>query len=106
MDRRYTTGFQGVLRLQKRISISISSHIKEQLEQLAKMNYRTLNGEINKALDWYVLQHSDSEVMQKETFTTPTHAIETSSQTQTEADQHLNAPIYTNTNQYDEVEEF
>ena len=95
-----------MLRLQKRISISISSHIKEQLEQLAKMNYRTLNGEINKALNWYVLQHLDGEVVEKETFTTPTHVIETSSAPQTEADQHLNAPIYTTNNQYDEVEEF
>ena len=106
MGRRYSTSFQGVLRLQKRISISISFHIKEQLEQLAKMNYRTLNGEINKALDWYVLQHLDDIVMQKETLTTPTHAIETSIQPQTEAHEQLNVPIYTNNNQYDEVEEF
>ena len=90
----------------KRISISISSQIKEQLEQLAKINYRTLNGEINKALDWYILSQFDGVVRQKETFTTPTHVIETSIKSQTEADQHLNAPIYTNNNQYDEVEEF
>ena len=90
----------------KRISISISSQIKEQLEQLAKINYRTLNGEINKALDWYVLSQSDEVAVQKETLTTPTHVIETSIQPQTEADSHLNAPIYTNNNQYDEVEEF
>ena len=106
MDRCYTTGFQGVLGLQKRISISISSHIKEQLEQLAKMNYRTLNGEINQALDWYVFSQGNGIVMEKETLTTPTHAIETSVAPQTEANQHLNAPIYTNNNQYDEVEEF
>ena len=91
---------------QKRISISISPQIKERLEQLAKINYRTLNGEINKALDCYILSQFDGVVMQKETFTTPTHAIETSIEPQTEADIHLNAPIYTNNNQYDEVEEF
>ena len=90
----------------KRISISISSQIKEQLEQLAKRNYRTLNGEINKALDWYVLNQGDGVAVQKETFTTPTHAIETSIQPQTEANEHHNVPIYTNNNQYDEVEEF
>ena len=90
----------------KRISISISSQIKKQLEQLAKMNYRTLNGEINKALDWYVLSQDDGVVMQKETLTTPTHVIETSIGSQTEADGHHSAPIYTNNNQYDEVEEF
>ena len=91
---------------QKRVSISISPQIKEQLKQLAKVNYRTLNGEINKALDWYILSQFDGVVVQKETFTTPTSIIETSIKPQTEADPHLNAPIYTNNNQYDEVEEF
>ena len=95
-----------MLRLQKRISISISSRIKEQLEQLAKINYRTLNGEINKALDWYILSQFDGVAVQKETLTTPTHVIETSIAPQMEADQHLNGSIYTNNNQYDEVEEF
>ena len=95
-----------MLRLQKRISISISSHIKEQLEQLAKINYRTLNGEINKALDCYVLSQGDGVVIQKEILTTPTHVIETSIEPQTEVDRHLNAPVCTNNNQYDEVEEF
>lgn len=90
----------------KRISISISPQIKEQLEQLAKINYRTLNGEINKALDCYVLSQFDGVVMQKETFTTPTHAIETSIEPQMEVDPHLNVSIYTNNNHYDEVEEF
>ena len=90
----------------KRISISIGPQIKEQLEQLAKINYRTLNGEINKALDWYILSQTDGVVMQKETFTTPTSIIETSIQSRMEANPHLNAPIYTNNNQYDEVEEF
>lgn len=37
-----------------RLSISVSSEIKNKLEQLAKANFRTLNGEINKALDSYV----------------------------------------------------
>lgn len=91
---------------QKRISISISLNIKEQLEQLAKINYRTLNGEINKALDFYILSQGDVEVVQKEALTTPTSIIETSIQPQTEGNLHHNAPIYTNNNQYDEVEEF
>ena len=91
---------------QKRISISINAQLKEQLEQLAKINYRTLNGEINKALDWYVLSQFDGVAVQKETFTTPTYVIETSIEPQTEADPHRNALIYTNNNQYDEVEEF
>ena len=95
-----------MIRLQKRISISISSNIKVQLEQLAKMNYRTLNGEINKALDCYVLSQADGTEIKKETLTTPTHIIETSIELQTEENQHLNEPIYTNNNQYDEVEEF
>ena len=90
----------------KRISISIGPQIKEQLEQLAKINYRTLNGEINKALDWYILSQFDGELVKTNISTTPTHAIETSIEPQTEADPHLNAPIYTNNNQYDEVEEF
>ena len=91
---------------QKRISISINTQLKEQLEQLAKANYRTLNGEINKALDFYILSQFDGKVVQKEIFTTPAHVIETSIQPQTEANEHHNAPIYTNNNQYDEVEEF
>ena len=91
---------------QKRISISISPQIKEQLEKLAKVNYRTLNGEINKALDFYILSQGDTVGGQKEVLTTPTHIIEAPILTQTEVNQHHNAPIYTNNNQYDEIEEF
>lgn len=91
---------------QKRISISINQQVKAQLEQLAKANYRTLNGEINKALDWYILSQGDGMAVQKDLFATPTHIIETSIQPQTEAIEHHNAPIYTNNNQYDEIEEF
>ena len=91
---------------QKRISISINPQVKAQLEQLAKVNYRTLNGEINKALDFYILSQGDVVGKQKETLTTPTHIIEAPILTQTEVNQHHNAPIYTNNNQYDEIEEF
>ena len=91
---------------QKRISISINSQIKEQLEQLAKANYRTLNGEINKALDFYILSQGDAVGEQKDSFTTPTHTIEAPIITQTEVNLHHNAPISTNNNQYDEIEEF
>ena len=91
---------------QKRISISISQQLKAQLEQLAKINYRTLNGEINKALDFYILSQGDGIAMQKEVISTPTHVIETPVLTQTEVLVHQNAPIYTNNKQYDEIEEF
>lgn len=91
---------------QKRISISISPQIKEQLERFAKANYRTLSGEINKALDFYILSQGDAVGKQKEVLTTPTHIIEAPILTQTEVNQHHNAPIYTNNNQYDEIEEF
>ena len=95
-----------MIRLQKRISISINPHIKKQLEQLAKSNYRTLNGEINKALGFYILSQADAAVMQKEIFTTHTRNMKPSIQLQTEADPHPSVAIYTNNNQYDEVEEF
>ena len=88
---------------QKRISISISQSLKGQLEQLAKSNYRTLNGEINKALDLYILSQGDGISMQKELISTPNCINEASSRTQTEASAHQNAP---NNNQYDEIEEF
>lgn len=91
---------------QKRISISIGQQLKEQLEQLAKINYRTLNGEINKALDLYILSQGDGIARQKDILSTPNSINEASSHTQTEASVYQNAPIYTNTNQYDEIEEF
>ena len=91
---------------QKRINISISQQLKVQLEQLAKTNYRTLNGEINKALDFYILSQGDGIAMQKDLLSTPNSINEASSYTQTEALVHQNAPIYTNNNQYDEIEEF
>ena len=65
-----------------------------------------VRGEINKALDFYILSQSDIDMVQKETFTTPTSIIATSIESQTEVNLHNNAPIYTNNNQYDEVEEF
>ena len=91
---------------QKRISISISQQLKAQLEQLAKINYRTLNGEINKALDFYILSQGDGVTMQKDILSTPTHIIEEPILTQTEVNLHHNAPIYTKNNKYDEIEEF
>ena len=35
-------------------SIRIESDMKLKLEELASLNFRTLNGEINKALDFYI----------------------------------------------------
>ena len=91
---------------QKRISISINPQVKAQLEQLAKDNYRTLNGEINKALDFYILSQGDGILTQKEVLSTPNSINEAPSRTQTEVNLHHNEPIYTNNNQYDEIEEF
>ena len=91
---------------QKRISISINPQVKAQLEQLAKANYRTLNGEINKALDFYIFSQGDVIGKQKDSFTTPTHIIKEPIITQTEVNLHHNALICTNNNQYDEIEEF
>ncbi len=91
---------------QKRISVSISTQLKEQLEQLAKINYRTLNGEINKALDFYILSQGDAVGKQRDPFTTLPHIGEALSLTQTEVNMHHNAPISFNNNQYDEIEEF
>ena len=91
---------------QKRISISISPQLKAQIEQLAKVNYRTLNGEINKALDFYILSQGNAEVVRKESLTTPTQIVEAPSLTQTEVKLYHNASINTNNNQYDEIEEF
>lgn len=90
----------------KRISISISQQLKGQLEHLARANYRTLNGEINKGLDFYISSQGDGVSMQKEVISTPNSTNEASSRTQTEVNLHQNAPIYTNNNQYDEIEEF
>ncbi|WP_410497011.1 hypothetical protein QTL86_09075 [Cellulosilyticum sp. ST5] len=87
----------------KRISISISQQLKGQLEQLAKINYRTLNGEINKALDFYILSQGEGIAVQKDILPTPNSTNETSSRTQTEAPVHQNT---LNNNQYDEIEEF
>ena len=107
MAWHYTTSIWEVRILQpKRISISINEQVKGQLEQLAKINYRTLNGEINKALQVYISLQVGEVTTPKEIISTPPTTNETSIYTQTEAIEHQNSPIYTNNNQYDEVEDF
>ena len=71
---------------------------------MAKANFRTLNGEINKALNWYV-KNNLGEVMepQREVLTTPTHIVEPLNHTQTQVPA---TPINIANNTYDEIEEF
>lgn len=87
-----------------RISITIDPQLKIDLEHMAKANFRTLNGEINKALDWYVKNNLREAVEpQKEILTTPTHIVEPLSHTQTQVPM---SPINITNNTYDEIEEF
>ena len=107
MAWHYTTSIWEVRILQsKRISISINEQVKGQLEQLAKINYRTLNGEINKALEVYISLQLGELATSKEIISTPPTINETSIHTQTEVVEPQGSPIYTNNNQYDEVEDF
>ena len=87
-----------------RISITIDPQLKIDLEHMAKANFRTLNGEINKALDWYVKTNLWEVVEpQREILTTPTHIVEPLSQTQTQVSV---TPTNIKNNTYDEIEEF
>ena len=71
---------------------------------MAKANFRTLNGEINKALNWYVKNNLGEVVEpQREILTTPTHIVEPLSHTQTQVPV---ASINIKNNIYDEIEEF
>lgn len=87
-----------------RISITIDPQLKIDLEHMAKANFRTLNGEINKALDWYVKSNLGEVVEpQGEILTTPTHMRQPSSHTQTQVPV---TPMNIKNNTYDEIEEF
>nr|WP_302599692.1 hypothetical protein [uncultured Cellulosilyticum sp.] len=87
-----------------RISITIDPQLKIDLEHMAKANFRTLNGEINKALNWYVKNNLGEVVEpQREILTTPTHIVEPLSHTQTQVPV---ASINIKNNIYDEIEEF
>lgn len=44
-------------------SIRIETSMRKALEELASANYRTLNGEINKALDFYIKYGQGESVM-------------------------------------------
>ena len=83
----------------KRTTIALDPHLKASLEQLAKANYRTLNGEINKALEFYLLSQGEEVVRQKDILTTPNSIAEAPSLPQRKA------VAYQNTS-YDEIEEF
>ena len=83
----------------KRTTIALDPYLKASLEQLAKANYRTLNGEINKALEFYLLSQGQEVARQKDILTTPTPIAEAPSLPQREA------VVYHNTS-YDEIEEF
>ena len=107
MAWHYTTSIWEVRILQpKRISLSINEQVKGQLEQLAKHNYRTLNGEINKALEVYIALQLSEIATPKEIISTPPTTNEASIHTQTEVVEHQGSSIYTSNNQYDEVEDF
>lgn len=87
-----------------RISITIDPQLKIDLEYMAKANFRTLNGEINKALDWYIKSNLGEAVEPiKEIFTTPSYIVEAPMHTQTGVPVE---PISINNNTYDEIEEF
>lgn len=46
-----------------KFSIQIDKAMKTKLEDMAKENYRSLNGEINKALDFYIKYNDMGENM-------------------------------------------
>ncbi len=70
---------------------------------MAKANFRTLNGEINKALDWYVRSNLGEVIEpQRETLSTSTHIIEPLSHIQTQVPV---TSINIKKNTYDEIEE-
>lgn len=87
-----------------RISITINPQLKIDLEHMAKANFRTLNGEINKALDWYVRSNLGEAIEpQRETLSTSPHIVEPLSHTQ------IQVPVTSinmKDNIYDEIEEF
>lgn len=85
----------------ERFSISISSEMKRQLEQKAKANFRSLSGEINKALYEYLVQNGVN-VVQSEQAKEPKEVIST----QTTSPVVLKESISTTIHTYDEVEEF
>lgn len=79
-------------------SIRIEKSMRGKLEELARSNYRTLNGEINKALDFYI-KYGQGE---------PVIVQNAPVQVESEPVKHENDEIVLNTNSfgYDEIEEF
>ena len=92
----------------ERLSISISSHMKRQLEVIAKANFRNLNGEINKALDDYIRKNGVGVVEDapKEQIGQPQKLPNAPTKHQQESMVHQNAPIITTLHTSDEIEEF
>lgn len=92
----------------ERFTISISSRMKRQLEQMAKGNFRNLNGEINKALDDYIKQNGEGVVMDEPTdssFEPQFKGIEPV-RYQPTLPMHQNEPLITTIINHDEIEEF
>ena len=99
----------------ERLSISISSNMKRQLELMAKANFRNLNGEINKALDDYIRKNGVGVDMNapnwweghpKEQKSQPQQQPIEPIKHQQEPIVHQNAPIITTLHTSDEIEEF
>lgn len=99
----------------ERLSISISSNMKRQLELMAKANFRNLNGEINKALDDYIRKNSVGvdintpnwwEDEPKEQECQPQQQAIELIKHQPEPMLHQQAPIITTLHNNDEIEEF
>lgn len=80
-------------------TIRIESEMKKKLEELSVLNYRTLNGEINKALDFYIKYGSGEFQM--------VHAVPVIAPSKTILEPKETEPVL-NTNSFgnDEVEEF
>lgn len=92
----------------ERFSISISSQMKRQLEKMAKVNFRNLNGEINKALDDYIKQNGecvDIDEPIESSFEPQLEPIEPV-QHQPTPQMNQNAPTITTLLNNDEIEEF
>lgn len=81
-----------------RFSITIPKNLKQSMEELAVLNFRTLNGEISKALDLYIKGVNGQIVAPEPIHYTPT--------VQTMVID--SAPVEENINQFtnEEVEEF
>lgn len=59
-------------------SVRIEQDLKSKIEELAELNYRSLNGEINKALDFYIsyfTNGNNTDVIPVQTISEPKRTI-------------------------------